>query len=150
MWVADFPDDPELISAAQSNRRCGPLAHAVHREYQRLLERRREKCAGGVALVMLREKQAAGPATARPNRFQFPAKQVFLEQLLANPQRERHAERPQPARREREIVLQKPLEFKKRLFVENNVLQVRRLQACRFQTISHGVARETGRRASCG
>jgi hypothetical protein len=93
---------------------------------------------------MFREKQTAGPVAARPNCFQFPAEQVSLEQLLANPQRERHPERPQPARRQRKIVFQKPFELKKRLFVENRGIHFVLLQARRFQTVTHGVSRKPG------
>jgi hypothetical protein len=50
---AQLLEQLDVVPPADADRRCRPLAHAVHRHDRRLLERRREERAGGVRLVVL-------------------------------------------------------------------------------------------------
>ena len=51
----DVIDQPDAIALADAESRRGPLADAVQGQDRRLVERAREKRAGGVALVMIGE-----------------------------------------------------------------------------------------------
>src|SRR5262249_9042746 len=53
---------------------------------------------------------------------QLATKQILLEQLLPEPERDGHRERPEPAGGEREIRLQRPLELEKRLVVARGIV----------------------------
>ena len=76
--------------------------------------------------------------------LQLVAQQLLLEQLLAQPQRHRHAEGAEAARREGEIGFEQPLEFQERLVVEHDVIDVVEPRSCRLQAIGDRVVRETG------
>src|SRR5712692_7616204 len=92
-----------------------------------------------MAAVMLGEQQLALPVEARRPRFKPLGKKVLLEQLLLEPQRQSHAERAEPARREGEVRLKQSFELYKRFLVENDVVQVIKFQATLIQTIADGI-----------
>src|SRR6478672_8765742 len=71
----------------------------------------------------------------------FP-QQALLEQLLLEPERDRHLEGREAARRERDIGLQQPLEFQERLVVEGDVINPGEFCADRIQAIADRVMRE--------
>ena len=77
-----------------------------------------------MALVMLREEQPFFPIAIARKLPQLVAQKLLLEQLLAQPQRDRHAEGFEAGRREREIGLQQALELEERLVVEHDVVDV--------------------------
>ena len=69
-------------------------------------------------------RTAAWPMSKSSREFaDLLAQQAFLEQLLPQPERDRHPERAKAARRERDIGLQQPLEFEERLVVEHDVVE---------------------------
>ena len=65
---ADLVGQLEAVAASRAVGGRGPLADAVHRQYRRLLERRREERAGGVGFVMLRENDRLAVTPAEPPR----------------------------------------------------------------------------------
>ena len=99
----DFLVNGKLVLLADGDRRRGPLAHAVERENQRALERRWIEGRRRVAQMMLAEGQPVVPVELRRHLLKFVRKQRFLEKFFAQPQRQRHAERREAARRHRQI-----------------------------------------------
>src|ERR1017187_848088 len=142
--ISDFAHKLKPVSTAHGSRGGGPLADAVHGEHHGILERRWKERAGGVTLMVFRKEQPAGPIALRPDRLQFAAEKVFLEQLLSSPQRKSHPERSQPARRERQIIIQEALELQKGLFVENHRIKLLWRHARGFQAVANRVSRKAG------
>ena len=91
-----------------------------------------------MAQMMLAEQQLAGVEILR-KLLQFVAQQALLEQLLLEPQRDRHLERAEAARRQRDIGLQQPLEFEKRLVVEHDMVKTVGGNSRLCETIGNGV-----------
>src|SRR6266404_3643845 len=137
----DFLPQVDAMLPADPDSRGGPLSDTVHCEDQRFFEWRRIESTRGVALVVLGEQQLALPVKIRRSRFEPLAKKVLLEQLLLDPQRQSHAERSEPARREGEIGLEQPFEFDKRLLVKNDVIKFVESQATLVETITNGIFR---------
>ena len=81
----NLADDLEILPTSQCERRRGPLAHAVHRQYGSALERRGEEGAGGVTKVVLRKNQLALPIGLAEQPFELLEQQAFLEELLFYP-----------------------------------------------------------------
>ena len=98
--------------------------------------------------MMLGEQQAPFKIELRPEAAQRIPQQLPLEQLLADPKRQGHGERAQPAGREGQVGLEQALEFQKRLVVEDDVIDGLERHAFALQAVSDGVTRESGRRAS--
>src|SRR5690242_1552156 len=61
--------------------------------------------------------------------------QILEEELLAQPERDRHAEALEPARRESEIALEQALELQKRLVVEGDEVDLRETHARLAQAV---------------
>src|SRR5262245_11672689 len=93
---------------------------------------------------MLRKEQPLVPLVIARKLPQFVAQKLLLEQLLAQPQRDRHAERSKAGRREREISLQQAFELEERLVVEHGVVDVVQSGSRGFQTIAERMVREAG------
>ena len=74
---------------------------------------------------MLGECKTLVPIEFRFNRLEFICKQRFEEELLAQPQRQPHAERGKPLRAEREIGFEQALELQKGLVIEGDVVDIR-------------------------
>ena len=85
--------------------------------------------------------------SAPPNCVQLLAQQRLLEQLLLQPQRHRHAEGAEAARREGEIGFEQPLELQERLVVEDDVVDVAELDAGRCR--GNRRSRSPGKPESC-
>src|SRR5688572_6030912 len=79
-----------------------------------------------------------------PEGREFPADEIFLEQLFANPERHRHREAAIPARRESEIGLDEALEFQERLFVEDDCVDSSRLCPGVLEAEANRVRGKTG------
>src|SRR5712691_25302 len=135
----DFLQHLDAVAAADPDACRRPLTNTVHRQDQRLVERRRIKSAGRMAAVMLGEQQLVLPVEAGRPGLQPLGQQVLLEQFPLEPQRQSHAERGEPARREGEIGLEQPFELYKRLLVENDVVEVIERQASLVETIGDGI-----------
>ena len=114
----------EVVAAAEADRRRRPLADPVHGQDGGFLERRGKERRGGVALVMLGEEELAVPVAVARKLLQLVVQQPLLEQLFAQPQRDRHPERAKAVRREREIGFQQAFELEERLVVEHDVIDV--------------------------
>src|SRR5262249_32716608 len=71
--------------------------------------------------------------------FQLALEQALLEQLLLQPKGDRHAERAEAARRERNIGFHQPFEFQERLVVEHDVIELVEFRAGFLETIGDGV-----------
>ena len=150
MREVDLARELEAIAAADAGRGRRPFADAVEREYRGFLERGGKEGGGRVALVMVGKEQAGIPVDVGVELGQVLPQQPFLEQLLLEPERNRHAERAKAARRERKVGLEQPLELDERLLVEHDVVEVAGAQA-RFREAVVGLLMpETPRRASCG
>jgi hypothetical protein len=93
---------------------------------------------------MFSEKHSAGPTTAGRNTLEFAAEKIFLKEFLADPERERHPERLQAARGERQVVLQKAIEFDEWLFVEDYIIELTLLQSSRVKAVTNRVSRKAG------
>jgi hypothetical protein len=78
--------------------------------------------------MMLGEQQPVG-RNILVELLQILAQQALLEQLFLEPERDRHLERAEAPRRERNIGLEQPLEFQERLVVEGDVVDLGELCA---------------------
>ena len=116
--------DREIGRRAQARRGRAPLADAVERQHQRLLERGGVEGGGRVAQVVLGKQQLGRPVMAGLDARELPGEAVLLEQLLLDPQRHRHLEGAKAARRERHVGLEQPLELQERLVVEGDVVEL--------------------------
>src|SRR5262249_32283171 len=96
----DLLPQVDLMLPADPDARGSPFSDTVHRQDQRFLERRRIESARGVALMVLGEQQLSLPIKVGCLRHEPLAKQVLLEQFLLDPQRQSHAKRSKPTRRE--------------------------------------------------
>ncbi len=112
----------ERGALAEREGRRRPFAHAVHGEDRGLVERRGEVRRRRMALVVLGEEEALLPVDAGGVAGELVAQQLLLEQLLLQPERNRHPERAEAARREREVRFEEPLELEEGLVVEGDVI----------------------------
>src|SRR5215471_5717910 len=142
----DLPERYELVPAAKPRGRRSPLTDAVHAQDRRGLERRGVKGGRGMRFVMLAEEQLRQLRLlqAVAQRQELGLEQLLLEQLLLQPDRHRRHERPEPARRKRQIGLQQSLELHQRLVVERDVAQVAQRDAAFTKTVTNRFTREPG------
>ena len=132
----------QMVAAAEADRGRGPFADPVHGQHHRLLERRGEEGARGMALMMLGEQQPVRPIEVGSVSLELPAQQVLLEQLLLEPERDGHAERRKAPGREGEIALQQPLELEEGLVVERHIIHLAQADPGRLEAIGDGRAGE--------
>ena len=126
----------DVGAATHAARRRSPLAHAVHGQDRRFVEWRGEERAGGVRLVVLAVQEIAlVPTEGAPDV-------PIRKELFLDPQRPRHAERGETARRDAQVGLKDPLELEERLVIEPHALQIRGLNAGGAETVGHGLRRE--------
>ena len=134
----------QMVAAAEADRRGRPLADPVHGEDDRLLEQRREESGRGVTLVVLREQELALPIEVGIEGAQLVAQELLLEQLLLQPERDRHAKGTEAPGGECKIGFEQPFELEERLVVERDMIDVGEADAGLGQAIGDGVMRETG------
>ena len=132
----------ELVAAADRGRRRAPFADAVHGEHHRILERRGIERARRVAHVMLGEQEPVRAVEIRIDVLEPAQQHVLLEQLFPDPDRDRHRERSEAARREAEIGFEQPLEFQERLLVEHDIIDVLERDTGLFEAIANRVDRK--------
>jgi len=96
-----------------------------------------------MAQMMLAEQQPAGVEIFGKFPY-FIAQQAFLKQLFLEPERDRHLERAKSARRQRDVGLEQPLEFEKRLVIEHDMIEFRGCHACLVKTVGDRVVRKRG------
>ncbi len=129
----------DIVASAHAERGRGPLAHPVHGEDRRLLERGGEEGARRVGLVVLGEQDLALVVEGVADLL------IHVE-LVLDPQRPRLQERAEPGGHDAQVGLEDALELEKRLVVEANVCQIGRLDVRLPQTIAgrvHGERRVT-------
>ncbi len=131
-------DDLERIALADADRRCRPLADAVHGDDRGLLERRRIEGGRGVRFVMLAEQHLAFVA------LDLAADVVRHPQLLAEPERHRHQVRLPAQRRRCHVGLEEPRELDERLLIEPDVVDLRRRDAGFTQAVLDRLVRKRG------
>src|SRR5208282_1569101 len=112
----------EAVAAARCYRRRRPLADPVHGEDGRLLEGRGKEGRGRVTLVMLGKEKPALPVVARREPRELLPQELLLEQLLAQPKRDRHAEGAEALGRKGKVGLQETLELEEGLVVEHDMV----------------------------
>ncbi len=120
---------------ADAERAGGPLAHAVDREDRRLLERRGIEAARRVRHVVVRDEHARRLAQAG---LQLP----FEARLRAEQGPAGRHELLAPRGRDRERVLQHPIERQQRAVVENDRVQLLGLDEPLAQAVVDGPLRE--------
>ena len=108
-----------------------------------LVERRGVEGRSRVAQVMLAEQQPALVEIFR-ERPELVTQQVLLKQLFAQPERDRHLEGGEPARRHRDVGFQQPLEFEEWLVVEYDMVEFVGRDAGFGEAIGDRVVRERG------
>ena len=150
MGEMDLLVDRQVLAVADGDRRGGPLADAVQRQDGRLVERRRIERGGRVAQVVLAEIRRSAQSKSGSTASSSSVEQRLLEQLLAQPQRQRHPERCEAARAIGEIGLEQPLELEKWLVVEDDAVDVLEPDTCRPRGNSRSPAADSRRRISCG
>src|SRR4029453_15180036 len=97
-----------------------------------------------MALVVLGEKEPILPVVVGGEPAQLVPQHLLLKELFTNPQRDRHPERREALRSEREIGLEQSLEFEKRLVVENDMVDVVQSDAACFEAVGQCATREVG------
>ena len=146
----DLPLHLQRIAAAHPDGCRRPFADPVHRQDQGVLERRGEEGRGGMAQMVLGEEELALPVEILLDLLQMILQQRFLEQLLPQPERNRHAEAVEAPRRERQIGFQQALELQERLVIEGHVVDIAERDARLLQAERDGILRISRHRASCG
>ena len=133
---ADLLEEGDVRALAHAEAGGGPLAHAVHGEDGRLLERRDEEAGRGMAHVVLGEQDRplVGPQRL-PDRRRH-------EELLLDPDRHRLAERPERPRKRRDVRGEHPLELQERLVVEADGVELLGTDAGLAQDVLDGVGGE--------
>src|SRR5207248_7058438 len=96
----DLSHRRELAARAEGGRRRRPFPDAVHGQDDGLLEWRRRERGGSMALVVLGEEQPLLPVELRREHRELSGEQALLKELLSEPERQRHPERPKAARGE--------------------------------------------------
>ena len=137
MREADLVRQLDAVAPPGPERGGGPLADAVHREDGGFVERGRKERARRVRLVVLGEDDLPLVASSEPLRDG--ARQV---ELLLRPQRHELQERPEAARRVRQVGLQQALELQERLVVEADVVELLGRDAGLVEAVADGVDRE--------
>src|SRR5262245_56015387 len=122
MRKLDLAIECDRSALAESRRRRGPLADAVHCQDCRFREGGWIERTCGVALVVLCEKQAIGPLHAGCILIQFANKKLAEKQLLLEPQWHGFREGRISARREGKIGFDQALELDEGLLVKNHVI----------------------------
>jgi hypothetical protein len=138
MRKAQFLQQFNRVAAPAANGRRRPFPHRVDGQNGRLGEGRRIEGAGGVGLVMRREEDRTIRAQAR----QFLADGFAQVQFPSQPVGNHFRESPPSARRHRQIRFQQAGEFQHRLVIENDAVQVRRLQPAVTQAKLDGLPRK--------
>ncbi len=87
--------------------------------------------------MVLGEEQPVRPVEGRLVVLKPSTQQTFLEQLLLEPDRHRHAERPEATRREGDIGLEQALKLQERLVVEGHVVDGAQADAGFLQAIGN-------------
>ncbi len=116
----DLADDLQLAAAADGYRGGGPFPGAVEGQDDGLLKGAREKGAreegaGGVGLVVFGKPECTGAVHVRRQLAELPEQQLFLVELLAQPQRQGPLKAGEPARSEGEVGFEQRFELEKRL-----------------------------------
>src|SRR4051794_33244962 len=106
MGEGNVVDQSNSVSFALAERGCAPFANAIQSHYRRLLERRREECAGGMSLMVVGEDQ-----TSASRRAQGFADGLPHVQLVFQPQRHGQAKATKPGGSVSQIGLEQPFEF---------------------------------------
>ena len=140
----DFLENFQAVAAADGSRGGGPFAHAVHGQHQGFVKRRWKESAGRMAQVMLGKQQAVDPVHPGFELLQLLRQQVFLEQLLAQPQRYRHAKGLESPRCKGVVGFQQALELEERLVVKRDLIHLRKRDAGLGQAIIHCIERKAG------
>ncbi len=134
----------DLVADAEAERCRHPFADAVHRQDCGAFERRRIERARRMALMVLGEEQLAFPVEVGRKALQFLDQQAFLEQLFLQQDRNRHRERLEAPRRERDVGFEQALELQERLVVERHLVDGVGRRSCGFEAIADRVVRKIG------
>src|SRR5262245_35350333 len=108
------------IPSPRARRRRAPLANAVERKDRRLVKWTRKERTGRVTLVMIDKRQRRAHLLAE--RVTDHRRQP---RLVLEPHRHGHRKTAEACRRKREIRLEQPLELLQRLFIEDDVVEIR-------------------------
>ena len=144
MGEVNLLDDFEPVTAANGQRGRGPLPHTVHGQHRRFFKRRWEKGARRMAQVVFGEKQFLVPVEVRRLFLEFLLQQILQEQFFAQPDRDRHAERRETARRKGQIGFKQAFELEERLVVEGYVIHLAQPDTGLLQAIRDGMVRIAG------
>src|SRR5437879_9087004 len=96
----------EAVRLPDSGGGRRPFPHAVHREHDRLVERRRKESARRMTQMLFAEQQLLIPSVMSVELAQLLGQQVLQVELFSQPQGYRQAKRPEPARREHQVGLE--------------------------------------------
>src|ERR1035441_9567403 len=109
----------KLVALALAEGRRAPLAHAVDGQDGRGLKWAREECAGGVALVVVREDK-----TRLVRDLEALAQRPAHVKFILQPQRHRQTEAREARGRVSKISLQQPVKLSQRLVIEGDAVQI--------------------------
>src|SRR6266699_3927228 len=146
MWKLNLLVHLQFVASADRDRRRCPFADAIHCQYRRALEWRRKKCACRVAEMMLRKQQALVPVDQRcgSDSSKLSDEHGLLKQLLGQPQRKGRRKAREPARRERHVGLEQPIEFEERLLIEDDVIKSGGSNVTLLEAIAQRIPGKTG------
>ena len=128
MGKVDLFVDRQLIALPRKYRSGHPFTHPVHGQDRSLFKRRREKCGGGMADMVLGKAQAFMPVDFLPQRLvQGLNNHVFLKKFLLQPDRKRCGKAPDSSWGKREIRFEQALKLQERLVIKNDTINILRL-----------------------
>ncbi len=137
MRVANLVGHLEVDAAPDAERGAGPFSNTVGGDDRGLVERRWKVGAGGVRKVVLAEENLAVEAQRLTDLAAHP-------QFLAEPALQCVDEGATGSRIRRGVAGHDALELEQRLLVEDDVIEVVRLEAARFEAVIRGLDGQSG------
>src|SRR5262245_18825412 len=92
--------------------------------------------------MMLGKEEPVLPVVVPAQPLQLSPQERFLEELLSQPDRHGHRERPKAAGRKRQVCFQQALKLQERLVIERDMIDLAQAHAGFAETVSDGMPRK--------
>lgn len=130
MRETQLPLQSDLVAPTDTGCGRGPLANSIEREDGRFLKRRREKCAGGMGLMMS-GKDDPFPVLV----LEVPANDAWHADFFLQPDRKSSAKGTETTRRYGEERFEQSLKGRQGLVVKADVIDLVMGESCLFKAI---------------
>ena len=140
----DFPYHFQRVATTDGYTGGRPLTDSIHGQHNGICERRWVKGTRGVTLMVFGEQEPRLPLIRSRQICQEISQEFLLEQLFLSPNRNCLTEGAKAPRGEGDIGFKEPFQFQKRLFVEDDIVDIVKRQTCSIQTKGDSVFGEGG------